>query len=458
MKKQKVYFVGVCGTAMAPIANMLQNMGFDVEGSDKGFFPPVSLYLEKTGIHLKKGYKKEHIGDDISFAVIGMAISPKNPEFLEIKKRKIPYYSYPQIIAKYLLKNDSIVVVGEYGKTTITSMIAFLLSKLNLDPSFMFAGVSLDFEDSVKIGKSEYSVIEGDEYSSVFFDKRSKFLHYKPKYVLLTSLVWDHVDLFATKKDYIETFKKFISMIPKDGLLVVNMDGEDTMEILENAKCKVIYYSLSNGSADYFAKSFTIDSNGVKFQLGNSMKFENTNIIGEHNISNMIGAIALVSNLGVDISCLPDILSGYRGVKRRLEVRFKNNEFVVIDDFAHAPSKIKASLKAVLKVYPRDKYRVISIFEPHTQSMQKRETLTWFKDIFVGSSKVIITDVKNKNMNVSSEDIVNIIKEDVEDTLYIPNIELAYYILKIASVGDVFLFMSSGSFSGAIDKSIEMLS
>lgn len=459
MKKEKVYFVGICGTAMAPIANMLQGIGFEVEGSDKGFFPPVSLYLEKSNIRLKKGYKKEHISNDISFAVIGMAISPNNIEFLEIKKRKIPYYSYPQILAKFLIKDKSIVISGEYGKTTITSMLSFIFTQLGLNPSFMFGGVSLDFKDSVVIGNGDYSIVEGDEYSSAFFDKRSKFLHYKPRYVLLTSIVWDHINLFETLDEYIDTFNKLITMIPSDGLLVVNIDGENVDKILKSAKCKVVTYSLKDSSADYFAKSLSSSNEGIKFQLQNELEFENKNIIGEHNISNMIGAIALTLSLGVGDDDLSEILSEYRGVKRRLEMRFKNNDFVVIDDFAHAPSKISASINAVVRAYPKDKYRIISILEPHTQSMQNKQTLNWFKGIFEGSDKVIITDIKNERKSkVLPVDIVNIVKKDIPDTLYIPNIDLADYILKIASVGDVFLFMSSGSFSGAIDKSIEFLS
>ncbi|MCL4393147.1 Mur ligase family protein [Patescibacteria group bacterium] len=459
MKKEKVYFVGICGTAMAPIANMFKNMGYIVEGSDKGFFPPVSLYLEQSLIHLKKGYKAEHITDDILFAIIGMAIPESNPEFLEIKKRHIKYYSYPEILAKFLIKKNSIVVVGEYGKTTITSLLSFILSKGGFNPSFMFGGVSLDFEDSVYLSNSDYSVVEGDEYSSAFFDKRSKFLHYKPKYVLLTSVVWDHVNLFETFDDYIETFKKFISMIPEDGLLVVNKEGENVEKVLDSAKCKIIYYSLSVSSADYFAKSYSFDEDGIKFELQNGLKFENKNIIGEHNISNFIGSIALSLSLGMNGEEVTNILSQYKGVKRRLEVRFKNKEFVVIDDFAHAPAKIKASIDAVRHTYPKDKYRLISIFEPHTQSIKDKQTLSWFKDVFMGSDKVIITDIKNERKSrVVSSDIVNLVKESIDDALYIPNIDIADYILKVASIGDVYLFMSSGSFSGAIGKSIEMLS
>ncbi len=467
MKGNKVHFIGICGTAMAPVAVMMRNLGFNVTGSDKGFFPPVSVYLKQNNMSLLLGYKKEHITSDIDFVVIGNSQGKDNPEVIEVLSRKIPYYSYPEILKKYLIKENSIVVAGEFGKTTITSAIAHILSCSKLEPSFMFGGVPLNFKDACVSSKGKFSVLEGDEYNSAFFDKKSKFLHYSPKYLVVTGLVWDHVDLFPTKEEYIQAYKDLVMMLPGDGALFLNSDGQDVINnLVDIAQCPIYTFSIMRNDTSFYLESVDLSSDNVaRFKLRDNIKklsydFE-TSLIGMHNIQNIIAAVAL--SLTITTISYEDIfraVKSFLGVKRRLEVRYNKNNIMVIDDFAHSPVKIQTAIQAVRKKFP-DRH-IISVFEPHTMSARDKKTLNWYSGIFKGSDSVIIADIFKGNTlsedtKVNPDDIVNIIKNDVPDSSHISNVLLADEIKKKMKDGDIFLFMSSGSFSGALEKLLREL-
>ena len=467
MKGKKVHFIGICGTAMAPISVMMRNLGFDVTGSDKGFFPPVSVYLKQNNMSLLLGYKKEHITSDIDFVVIGNSQGKDNPEIIEVLSKKIPYYSYPEILEKYLIKENSIVVAGEFGKTTITSAIAHILSCANIDPSFMFGGVSLNFKDACVSSKGEFSVLEGDEYNSAFFDKKSKFLHYRPKYLIVTGLVWDHVDLFPTKEDYIQAYKDLVMLLPSEGALLLNSDGQDVINNLQNiAQCPVYTFSMVKKDTSFYLESIDLSSDNVtRFKIRDSIKnisydFE-TSLIGIHNVQNIIAAVALCLTItNISYEDIFKAVKSFLGVKRRLEVRYNKNNIMVIDDFAHSPVKIRTTIQAVRKKFPER--HIVSIFEPHTMSARDKKTLNWYKDIFQGSDRVIISDIFKGNLlsddiKVNPNDIVSIVKNEIPDSSHVTNMLLADELKKGMKSGDIFLFMSSGSFSGALEKLLREL-
>lgn len=467
MKGEKVHFIGICGTAMAPIAVMMRNLGFNITGSDKGFFPPVSVYLKQNNMSLLPGYKKKHITSDIDFVVIGNSQGKDNPEIIEVLSRKIPYYSYPEILEKYLIKENSIVIAGEFGKTTITSAIAHILSFAKLEPSFMFGGVSLDFKDACVSSNGKFSVLEGDEYNSAFFDKKSKFFHYRPTYLVVTGLAWDHVDLFPTKEDYVQAYKDLVMMLPSNGALFLNSDGQDVINNLMGlAQCPVYTFSMIRNDTSFYLENVDLSLDNVaRFKLRDNIKmvsydFE-TSLIGMHNIQNIIAAVVLC--LTITTISYEDIFRAVKsllGVKRRLEVRYNKNNIMVIDDFAHSPVKIQTAIQAVRKKFP-DRH-IISIFEPHTMSTRDKKTLNWYSGIFKGSDKVIISDIFKGNtlpedIKVNPDDIVNIIKNEISDSFHIANMLLADELKKEMKPGDIFLFMSSGSFSGALEKFLREL-
>jgi UDP-N-acetylmuramate: L-alanyl-gamma-D-glutamyl-meso-diaminopimelate ligase len=459
MEKNRVHFIGICGSAMAPIAVELKNIGFIVTGSDKGFFPPISTYLKNNNMQIQIGYKKEHIQSNIDFIVLGNAVGEKNIEFIEAKKRNIPILSYPEVLQKYLIKKDSIVVVGEYGKTTITSFLSFIFSKLNLDPSYMFGGVSLDMDKSVRITNSKYSIVEGDEYNASPTDKLSKFMYYDPKYLILTSLLWDHVDLFPQESDYINSFKSLVEKLPNNGVLFINEDDSSTQKIYPIDNIKIIKYSVKNDKSDYYGKIILYKHGYIEFVINGQYNFE-TQLIGDHNISNLTAGLSLCLYLGLDYKKLFLAVKEFRGAKRRLEIRYRRENLIVIDDFAHSPYKIKASIDAVRKSFPE--YNIISVFEPHSISSRDKKTIQWYKGIFNSSDKVIVTDIYRKNSlseytRLNSEDIVNVVKSDVQNTIYSSNISLIESIESSYKGKDIILFMSSGSFQGMMDKYIDSL-
>ena len=480
-KKERVHFIGICGTAMAPIAKMMKDMGFEVTGSDKGFFPPISLYLEKNKLNIELGYKKEHITRFIDFVVIGNAIAENNEEVMEVLRRKIPYYSYPEILKKYLIKDESIVIAGEYGKTTITSAVSFIFSKARLKPSFMFGGVSLNFKDAVKNdngsgsngsgSNGKISIIEGDEYNSAFYDKRSKFLHYRGKYVLITSLEWDHVDLFPTFDDYVASFKKLVQGIPKDGILFLNKDDKNIHHVVGSAKCKILYYSYMDNSVDLYIKEVTHKDGYTEFVTSDLLKYKTT-LIGRHNLQNLVGAILVAKSFGIEYSTLEKSVFEFKGVKRRLEIRYEDDNVIIIDDFAHSQVKVKTSIDAVRENFKGSgpegsgsegsgskNYRIIAVFEPDTMSSRSKKTLSWYKGIFNGADKVIVTDMYRSNSleeGFSQDDLVNLIKEDGTDASYVSNQNISQFLYDNHRIDDVILFMSSRNFQGGIDKTVSL--
>ncbi len=504
IKRERVHFIGICGTAMAPIAKMMKDMGFEVTGSDKGFFPPVSLYLKKNKLNIELGYKKEHITSklgsrpdgprsdgprSIDFVVIGNAVAENNEEVQEVLKRKIPYYSYPEILRKYLVKEKSIVIAGEYGKTTITSAVSFLFYKAGLKPSFMFGGVSLNFKSAVEnyTGSSgsgssgsgsagfgpigRISVVEGDEYNSAFYDKRSKFLHYNGKYVLITSLEWDHVDLFPTFDDYIASFKKLVEGIPEDGILFLNKDDKNIHHVVDSAKCKILYYSYMDNSADLYIKKVSYKDGYTEFVTSDpdlsDLKTYKTTLIGKHNLQNLVGAILVARSFGIPYESLKKSIFEFKGVKRRLEIRYRDDDVIIIDDFAHSQVKVKTSIDAVrenfkeasLKRAGSKSYRIIAVFEPDTMSARSRKTLNWYKTVFNNADKVIITDMYRSNSleeGFSQYDLVNLIKEQGIDASYVSNQDVAKFLYDNSQKNDLILFMSSRNFQGGIDKTVSL--
>ena len=468
-KNKRVHFIGICGTAMAPIAKMMKDMGFEVTGSDKGFFPPVSLYLKKHKLNIELGYKKEHITNKsesrpIDFVVIGNAIAENNEEVQEVMRRKIPYYSYPEILKKYLIKEESIVIAGEYGKTTITSCVAFIFSQAGLKPSFMFGGISLNFKSAVKNdtgsgSAGKISIMEGDEYNSAFYDKRSKFLHYNGKYVLITSLEWDHVDLFPTFDDYIKSFKKLVGGIPKDGILFLNKDDKNIHHVVDVAQCKILYYSYMDTSADLYIKEVTHKDGYTEFVTSDltGLKVYKTTLIGRHNLQNLVGAILVARSFNIPYESLEKSIFKFKGVKRRLEIRYEDEGVIIIDDFAHSQVKVKTSIDAVKENFKN--YRLIAVFEPDTMSARSKKTLSWYKEVFNKADKVIITDMYRSNSleeGFSQDDLVNLIKEQGIDASYVSNQDIAQFLYDNHRKNDVILFMSSRNFQGGIDKTVSI--
>lgn len=421
-----VHFVGICGVTMAPLANELKKMGWFVTGSDKGIFPPMSEYLKERKIDIELGFKEEHmrfehyrnlgvqlqqvspgvqlrdqeLGKLPDLVVVGNYVGLKNIEYLFAKKHKLPIKSYPEVLKEYLVKSNSIVISGTFGKTTSSALLSLIFQKASKIPSFMIGGLARNFKDGIKISKGKWSIIEGDEYISSRFDPKSKFFHYKAEFVLLTACAWEHTDFFKTEDDYIENFKEFIESLPKNGLVVANIQGENVKEVLKEARCKVVTYELNKldtrlVDADWFNLPHKENNDIGEIIIFNKHTKEEfslqTKLIGNHNKENIIGCCALARELSVDIEPIQKAVSEFEGIKRRLEIRFKEENLMVLDDHACSPPKVVGSLNALRDTF--EDWHISIVFEPNVGN-RTRNALPLFNGVFKNGDEVIIPHLK----------------------------------------------------------------
>jgi len=378
-KKGKIHFIGIAGAAIAPIAIAMKKYGYEVRGSDLAFFDPALSLLKKHKIDFYKGSKPEKI-KEADLVIIGGSVLMKdenNSEYLKAKKLKKQIESFTYLIKKHILKEESIVVCGTYGKTTITSLIAWILEVADLDPSFLIGGLPLNFEYGIKQGNSKYSVVEGDEFAAAFgFDMSPKFLHYKPKHTIMTAAQWDHVNLYPKEQDYINAYKKLSKMVEKNGgSFYISKKGENNKEVLKNFNGKILTYGLDN--ADFTVENIRFAKRQTTFAVKNKDKFLGefqTSLIGLHNIENCLAAITLTYDLGINIEKIQKGLKTYKGVKRRLEVVGENSKgAIVIDDFAHSPIKAQSTLEAMRTIFKNEK--IITIYSLRTSERDSKDLL-----------------------------------------------------------------------------------
>ena len=367
-----VHIMGICGTGMAALAGMLQQQGYSITGSDSHVYPPMSDFLSNLGIQVYDGYSPQNLFPRPDLVIVGNVIRQINPEAQALAELAIPYLSFPQALAQFFISTrTSLVVAGTHGKTTTCSLLATALHRADLDPTFMIGGIIREFGGNFRVGKGKYFVAEGDEYDTAFFDKGSKFLHYQPRVAILTSIEFDHADIFADLDAIKRSFAKFISLLPRDGLLVANLDDPHVAELAGQAPCEVQGYGLGRNcdwTLDDIHRQngqtvFTPAFRGVpQGQVGVTLP-------GRHNCLNSLAVTAVMHHLGVDIPTVNQGLSSFGGVKRRQEVRGIVDGVTVIDDFAHHPTAVRETLAALRMAYPGQ--RLVVVFEPRTNTSRR---------------------------------------------------------------------------------------
>jgi len=326
-QKKHLHFIGIGGTAMASIAVAFKRSGFKVTGSEpKKIFPPMSDYLKKNKINYYFPFNPQKIGQPDEIVIGNAHYSDKNPEVKYARKNNIELEHFPKLLEKYLIKKNSIVISGTYGKTSTTAMVAWLFESANKNPSYMLGGLPLNFNHGAKLTKSTWSVIEGDEYPAASpWDYSPKFNFYQPKYLILTSAEWDHMDIYKTKKSYIDVFKKLVESIHRDDLIVAKDGGENLTEVLQKAKCKVIYYTKNKPQKKntYWVDNVNVKKGKTRFDIFKNKKlignFE-TSLIGDFNLENWSGAIALANELKLPLKKIQAGVKSFKGVKRRIEL------------------------------------------------------------------------------------------------------------------------------------------
>lgn len=460
---QKVHFIGICGVAMSAVATALWQKGFKVTGSDAGFFPPVSTHLTNLGIPYYSGWHPEKMieGGAPDFVVVGNAVGTTNPEFLYVKENKIPFKSFPETVGEYLTKSHSIVVSGTYGKTTSSALLSHIFKHAQLKPSYMIGGLTQDNAPAAAVDTGEWSIVEGDEYSTSKWDKRAKFFHYRPTHLMLTAVKWDHADLYPTEKSYFEAFKELISMIPKDGKIVACIDTETLPSLLTKSKKEFVSYGKSE-DAEYKYENLKSSTEGIEFEIayhGKTYHIESP-LLGGYNAENITGCFAMAKECGIAPGDITDAIKTFHGMKRRLEKRYEN-KVTVIDDIAHSPEKAKSVLATLRSIYPG---LITAVYEPNIGN-RTPQSKPEYKDAFKDADTVIIprlsklkVDAENPEKTFDGVELAKTIEENHKDVNYFESDEALVEFLTTARIeGDVIAFLGSHGFRGMIEETVKKL-
>ncbi len=367
-----LHIIGICGTFMGNLALLARELGYRVTGSDLNAYPPMSELLKQQNIDVATGYHPDNLTSRPDLVIVGNTISRSNPEVDRMLDLGIEYTSGPQWLYENVLRNKKVIVVaGTHGKTTTTSMIAWMLEHAGFNPGYLIGGVSRNLDAAARVGEGEWFVVEGDEYDTAYFDKRSKFIHYRSHLAVLLNLEFDHADIFNSIEDIERQFENYIQTLPSSGCVVANFDEEHLQAtVAKSAVSRIVKFSISgNRDADWYADSQTDDYRNLMIhsRLHGTVEL-NWDVPGRHNAANALSAIAAVCNIGMNIDDAVSALKEFKPVRRRLEFLGSVGGVQVIDDFAHHPTAISASIDAVAKsAKPK---RLIAVFEPRSNTMR----------------------------------------------------------------------------------------
>ncbi|MEK7131843.1 MAG: Mur ligase family protein [Patescibacteria group bacterium] len=478
-----IHFIGICGVAMGALAAAFHKEGWQISGSDVGFFPPISDYLKGNDISFYPGWHQEKMtaDGDPDIVVVGNVAGSGNAEFIYARKNNLNYKSYPEVIAEYIVQKNSLICAGTYGKTSTTALLTFILEKAGINPSYMFGGLSLNLPVSAKIKDATmlsaahtslpssqegltkqgdgWSVLEGDEYKTARWDSRPKFKLYSPTHLLLTSVSWDHADIYPTEETYLQAFKDLISMIPAAGLIVACVDDLKIKNVLAaNVNgARVITYG-KDPTARFSYSQVKQTTAGISFII----KHENVEynivapVLGEHMAENICGCFAMAKEINIDETIILKSIGEFKGIKRRLEKRCEG-KITIYDDLGHSPAKAKASLGTLRAIYPHSK--ITAIFEPNTGN-RKSQSIPGYNKAFMAADEVIVptltrikTDPKDIDPPFDGKKLAEVISRTQPQTVYIENDDkLIEYIKNNTKKEDVVVFLGSRGFRGMIEK------
>ncbi len=400
----KVHLVAICGTGMGSLAGLMQAAGYQVSGSDKAFYPPMSRSLKAWGIPTVQGFSAEHIGADLDLVIVGNACHGDNPEARAALDEGIEVKSFPQALSELFIKGRrSLVVAGTHGKTTTSALLSFLLSEAGRDPSFLVGGIVENYGRSFGLGGGEEFIVEGDEYDSAFFDKRPKFFHYRPEIAVLTSVEFDHADIYVDMDAYRAAFRGFVRLLPRTGLLVACDDDPEVRALITETECEVVCYGLREGKG-FRAREISTTSGGTTFTLeidGAGKTRLKTPLCGEHNVANTLAVLAVAARLGLPPVQAGQLLAGFRGVARRMQVRGTRAGVTVIDDFAHHPTEVAKTVRAARERYPAAD--LVAVFEPRTNTSRRTFFQKRYPDSFDGADRVIVVPPYNVEQIAADE-------------------------------------------------------
>lgn len=448
-----IHLIAICGTAMGALACALKELGYEVSGSDQKVYPPMSDYLRERGIVITEGYAAENLGHRPDLVVVGNAISRDNPEVQGMYELELAYCSMPQAVNHFVgAEKQQLVITGTHGKTTTASILTWLLYAAEADPAFMIGGILPDFQSNYRLGKGGQIVIEGDEYDTAFFDKGPKFLHYRPRIAVLTSVEFDHADIYRDLAHVKSAFRKLIGGLAADALLLAADDDTNIDAILGDAPCRVERYGFGEG-AHWRIDKVAIDPPYTAFSVyhGDEAcgRFR-TRLMGRHNLANLLAAIAAARDLGVPLAPLVAGAESFSGVRRRQEVRGIERDVAVLDDFAHHPTAVRETVAAVKPFYPDT--RLIAVFEPRTNTSMRDIFQGVYPEVFDPADIVCIRKPPllskiPEGQHFSAPQLVADLKARGKDAHYFETTDaIIDFVAAQAAPGDVVLIMSNGGF------------
>lgn len=463
-KGAHVHFLGICGTAMASLAGMLQSMGYKVTGSDENVYPPMSTMLADLGIEIRQGYKKENLEPKPDLAIVGNIMSPKAEESIVLMESDIPKMSMPQAISEFVIQDRvSIVAAGTHGKTTTTAMLAQVAEGCGQKPGFLVGGIPLNFTTSFRAPEGNTFVIEGDEYETCFLDKGSKFMHYKPRYAVLHLIEMDHIEYFKTFDRLKAAFRGFVDLIPKDGILLTAAT-EVNDEVTKDIACERVFrFGWNDG--DYQIRDYQAEGLRCEFDVllkGKKIDRLVLNQFGDYNALNALASYAIATQAGWSAESTRRALEQFKGVKRRQEVIGTPNNITVIEDFAHHPTAVKQTINSIQKRFPNN--RVISVFEPRSATSCRAVFQEQYLDSMREAQHVVLAPpnafrVLGDDKPLDVDLLVSQLREGGVTAEKITDVdEIVAHVSGHAKPGDVVLIMSNGAFGGIYKKMLAALS
>ena len=457
--KNKFHFTGICGTAMGAVAAAMKQRGFTVTGSDANVYPPMSDFLRGQGITLTEGYAEKNIPADTDVVIIGNAISRGNPEAEAALDRKLLYHSLPEVMKEFFLRGKrNFVVSGTHGKTTTSAMLAWIFKNAGRDPGYMIGGLPKNLGHGAHFTDSEFNVLEGDEYDTAFFDKRSKFLHYLPECVIVNNVEFDHADIYNNIDEIKLTFRRLLNIVPRGGMAYVNGDEQNCLDVAVKAPCPVTTVgfgganSLRIGSPDYQPDRSSFTLGGIAYS---------TRMTGEFNVRNAAMAAAAATFAGLTVDEIRAGLESFDGVARRQELRGEVNGVKVIDDFAHHPMAIRLAVQSLRQRHPDS--RLWILFEPRSNTTRRAVFQSELAEALASADFAVVAAIPDlhkipENDRLNPDQLSADIARLGGHGWYLPDIETIIATVKqTARSGDVIAVLSNGGFGGIHEKLLAAL-
>ncbi len=462
-KVKHIHLIAVCGTAMGALAAMLAELGYRVTGSDQNVYPPMSTFLESRNIFVHSGFSEKNIDDSVDLAVVGNTVSRDNPEAAAVRSKKRCFCSMPQAINHFIAAGKKrIVVTGTHGKTTTSALIAWILESAGLEPSFVIGGILENFAGNCRLGAGPYIVLEGDEYDTAYFDKGPKFLHYPPHTAVLTGVEFDHADIYRDLAHVQSAFSGFVTAMAPEARLLAAAGDPSVSTVLADSRCRVFRYGFCTD--DWDIGTVTVAPPWTEFEVLFRHKVHaryRTRLMGEHNLCNILAAAAAADILGIPTAEVASALETFAGIRRRQQIRGVKAGVTVMDDFAHHPTAVRETIRAVRPFYPAG--RVIAVFEPRTNSSMRRV----FQDVYPAAfdeadliciRKPSLLSKIPEGERFSSEKLVEDLKRRGKAARFFAETgPIVDFVAAEARKGDLVLVMSNGGFDNIHERLLEAL-